>query len=232
MDFLTQQNRRLAGDAIAAGDEISARGKRVVIIGGGDTGSDCAGVCHRQGAASVTQFELNERPSEERAAATPWPLWPMKLRASHAHEEGCERDWNVATTDLVGERGEVRALRTVRVTAQRGADGHAVATPMPGTERTVPAELVLLAIGFSGPEDSPLLHGLGAARDGRGLVATDAAYLTSVDGVFAAGDARRGASLLVWAIREGRDAAAAIDRHLDRISSSSPLARRLALVPS
>ena len=214
MDFLEQQNRRLAGEPIPGDIAISARGKRVVIIGGGDTGSDCAGVCHRQGALSVTQFELNTRPPAERAGSTPWPLWPMKLRTSHAHEEGCEREWNLATTALSGDDGRVAALHTVRVETRRGADGHAIATPIPGTERTIDADLVLLAMGFVGPAASPLLDTLGLTGAGRRVVATDARYHTTVPGVFAAGDARRGASLIVWAIREGRDAAASIDEYL------------------
>ena len=223
MPFLEQQNRRLAGDAIAGDDEITARGKRVVIIGGGDTGSDCAGVCHRQGALSVTQFEVNAPPPIERAASTPWPLWPMKLRTSHAHEEGCEREWSVATTELSGDEGAVRALRTVRVETRRGEDGHAIATAIPGTERTIPADLVLLAMGFTGPDDAPLLDASGIARSARTTVATDARFRTSAPGVFAAGDVRRGASLIVWAIREGRDAAAAIEEHL--AASPSPRER-------
>ena len=220
MPFLEQQNRRLAGDAIADGGEITARGKRVVIIGGGDTGSDCAGVCHRQGAVSVTQFEVNALPPLERAPSTPWPLWPMKLRTSHAHEEGCEREWSLATTELLGDDGAVRALRAVGVETRRGEDGHAIATAIPGTERTIPADLVLLAMGFTGPDDSPLLDPSRIARTARSTVATDARFRTTTPGVFAAGDVRRGASLIVWAIREGRDAAAAIEEHL--AASPSP----------
>ncbi|HEX2779747.1 MAG TPA: glutamate synthase subunit beta [Gemmatimonadaceae bacterium] len=219
MELLEQQNRRLAGDEIPLEEEITAHGKRVVIIGGGDTGSDCAGVCHRQGAVSVQQFELNAQPPQQRSATTPWPLWPMQLRSSHAHEEGCERDWNVATTELVGERGAVRRLRTVRVTTRRGADGHAVPTAIAGTERFIDAELVLLATGYAAPTDAAMLDASGVARDSRGMVATDDAHHTSLAHVFAAGDARRGASLIVWAIREGRDAAAAIDRHLAALAT-------------
>ena len=218
MEFLTQQNRRLAGDAIAPDQAIDARGKRVVIIGGGDTGSDCAGTCHRQGARSVQQFELMPQPGDGRAAATPWPLWPMMLRTSHAHEEGCDRAWSVATTALSGENGRVRALHTVRVEPHRDVDGRTQLVPVAGTERAIEADLVLLAMGFTGPADGALLTQLGVRRDARGPVATDASHRTNVDGVFAAGDVRRGASLIVWAIREGRDAAAGIERYLQRRS--------------
>jgi glutamate synthase (NADPH/NADH) small chain len=214
MDFLVQQNRRLAGDAVAPDLEITARDRHVVIIGGGDTGSDCAGTCHRQGARSVHQFELLGQPPAERAASTPWPLWPLKLRSSHAHEEGCQRDWNVATTALTGEHGQVDTLHAVRVSQQAGADGRSVLAPVPGTEFSMPADLVLLAMGFVGPAEEVLLTAFGVSRDARGAVATDGAHRTSVDGVFAAGDVRRGASLIVWAIREGRDAADSINEYL------------------
>jgi glutamate synthase (NADPH/NADH) small chain len=217
MDFLVQQNRRLEGDMVEPALEITARGKRVVIIGGGDTGSDCAGTCLRQGAVSVQQFDLLPRPPVEPAAATPWPLWPMKLRGSHAHEEGCEREWSVATTALAGAGGRVRALHAVRVEARAGPDGRSEMAPVAGTEFMMEAELVLLAIGFVGPTDSRLLADLGVERDARrgGTVATDGTHRTSVEGIFAAGDVRRGASLIVWAIREGRDAAAAMHRYLE-----------------
>ncbi len=214
MEFLTQQNRRLAGDVIPPDQAIDARDKHVVIIGGGDTGSDCAGTCHRQGARSVRQFELMPRPGDERAASTPWPLWPMMLRTSHAHEEGCAREWSIATTALSGENGHVRALHAVRVMPRRDAEDRPQLIPVEGSEHTIEADLVLLAMGFTGPTDSPLLAQLGVRRDARGAVATDGLHRTNVDGVFAAGDVRRGASLIVWAIREGRDAAAAIDRSL------------------
>ncbi|MDB4876825.1 MAG: glutamate synthase, small subunit [Gemmatimonadetes bacterium] len=219
MDFLTQQNRRLAGDVVDPRRAISARGKHVIIIGGGDTGSDCAGTCVRQGAASVRQYELLPRPPENRASSTPWPLWPMQLRSSHAHEEGCERDWSVATTAFSGgaqgdgDGGIVRALHAVRVETQPVDGGRFVHRPVRGTEYTTKVDLVLLAMGFAGVEDTPLVRGLGVHEE-RGTLVADASHHTPVDGVFAAGDARRGASLIVWAIREGRDAAAAIDRYL------------------
>jgi glutamate synthase (NADPH/NADH) small chain len=210
MDFLTAQNRRIeSGPLFGAFDD--ARDRRVVIIGGGDTGSDCAGTCTRQGARSVTQFELLPQPPVGRAATTPWPLWPMQLRTSHAHEEGCERDWSVATTSFSGENGRVQRINAVRL--QR-VDGRPDFVKMPGTEFEMEADLVLLAMGFTGPVKSRLLVDLGIELDGRGNVATDHAHRTSVAGVFAAGDARRGASLIVWAIREGRDAADSIDAWL------------------
>ena len=213
MDFLAQQNRRLAGDVIDSGEVISARDKHVIIIGGGDTGSDCAGTCVRQGARSVRQFELLPQPPDDRSPSTPWPLWPMQLRSSHAHEEGCERDWSIATTAFSGPAGSVRALHAVRVESQLQHDGRLVNRPVPGSEHTTDADLVLLAMGFVGVDQSRFLDRLGV-REERGSVVTDAEHRTGVAGVFAAGDARRGASLIVWAIREGRDAAAAIDRYL------------------
>ena len=216
MEFLSQQNRRIAGDPIDPAEEISARGKRVVVIGGGDTGSDCVGTCHRQGAARVHQFELLPQPPAARAPSTPWPLWPMQLRTSHAHEEGCEREWSVSTTGFSGGKdGRVRKLHAVRVAMGETPDGRPQVVPVAGSEFTLDADLVLLAMGFTGPpRQDPLLDGLGVRRDARGNVATDGDHRTSVDNVFAAGDVRRGQSLIVWAIREGRDAAEAIDRHL------------------
>jgi len=226
MDFLTSQNRRLFGDALRgtatdAGqnamlvrDVADARDKRVVIIGGGDTGSDCAGTCVRQGARSVKQFELLPQPPVGRAASTPWPLWPMQLRTSHAHEEGCDRDWSVATTAFSGEDGRVQRIHAARLERQLFADGHSDYARLPGTDFELEADLVLLAMGFTGPIRSRLLVDLAVELDGRGNIATDGAHRTSVPGVFAAGDAHRGASLIVWAIREGRDAAESIDRWL------------------
>jgi glutamate synthase (NADPH/NADH) small chain len=226
MDFLTAQNRRLFGDpvpgttsdagqnAMLAHDVTDARDKRVVIIGGGDTGSDCAGTCVRQGARSVRQFELLPQPPVGRAASTPWPLWPMQLRTSHAHEEGCDRDWSVATTAFSGEDGKVHRIHAARLERQLFADGHTDYARLPGTDFELEADLVLLAMGFTGPIRSRLLVDLAVELDGRGNIATDGAHRTSVPGVFAAGDAHRGASLIVWAIREGRDAAESIDRWL------------------
>jgi glutamate synthase (NADPH) small chain len=199
-------------------NDIDARDRRVVIIGGGDTGSDCAGTCVRQGARSVRQFELLPAPPASRAPSTPWPLWPMQLRTSHAHEEGCDREWSVATTAFSGEDGRVERIHAVRLERRVLADGRTDFARMPGTEFELEADLVLLAMGFTGPVKSKLLVDLGLELNGRGNVATDGAHRTSVPGVFSAGDARRGASLIVWAIREGRDAAEGIDQWL-RVSS-------------
>src|SRR6185436_8314626 len=198
MTFLAQQNRRDAGDHVDPGEAIDAGGKHVVIIGGGDTGSDCAGTCLRQGARSVKQFELLPQPPASRAESTPWPFWPMQLRTSHAHEEGTERAWSVATTSFSGENGRVQRIHGVRLDTQVPADGRANFVPIAGTEFELEADLVLLAMGFTGPVKSKLLADLGVGFDSRGNVATANAHFTRVPGVFAAGDARRGASLIVW----------------------------------
>lgn len=234
MDFLAAQNRRLERNELGPannawlesgarlGEIGDARGKRVVIIGGGDTGSDCAGTCLRQGAESVRQFELLPSPPSTRAPSTPWPLWPMQLRTSHAHEEGCDREWSVATTKFSGdERGRVRRIHAVRLDRQVFADGRSDYARVPGSELELDADLVLLAMGFTGPVKDRLLVDLAVGLDARGNVATDMAHRTNVPGVFAAGDARRGASLIVWAIREGRDAADTIDRWLREESMPS-----------
>jgi glutamate synthase (NADPH/NADH) small chain len=214
MDFLTSQNRKHEGVLSFTGTVSDARDRRVVIIGGGDTGSDCAGTCVRQGARSVRQFELLPQPPSDRAASTPWPLWPMQLRTSHAHEEGCDREWSVATMAFSGKNGRVERLHAARLERQVFANGRSDYVRIPGTEFELEADLVLLAMGFSGPVKSRLLVDLAVDLDSRGNIATDAAHRTSVPGVFAAGDAHRGASLIVWAIREGRDAADSIDRWL------------------
>jgi glutamate synthase (NADPH/NADH) small chain len=212
MDFLTAQNRRLEGLEVRDADD--ARDRRVVIIGGGDTGSDCAGTCVRQGARSVSQFELLPAPPATRAASTPWPLWPMQLRTSHAHEEGCDREWSVATTAFSGEDGRVKRIHAARLERKTFADGRTDFARLPGTDFELEADLVLLAMGFTGPVKNRLLVDLAVELDARGNIATDGAHRTSVPGVFAAGDARRGASLIVWAIREGRDAADSINSWL------------------
>jgi glutamate synthase (NADPH/NADH) small chain len=205
MEFLPQQNRRCEGDVVK--EQILATGKRVVIIGGGDTGADCLGTSHRQKALSVVQFELLPKPPETRSPSTPWPLWPMQLRVESSHEEGGIRDWSVSTTAFSGN-GRVERLHGVRVGPPPKFE------PQPGTEFTMDVDLVLLAMGFVGPVKSGMLEQLGVQLDTRGNVATDPHYMTSVPGVFAAGDMRRGQSLVVWAISEGRKAARAIDLYL------------------
>ncbi len=214
MDYLTQQNKQNAGDTIAS--QITAHNKRVVIIGGGDTGSDCLGTCHRQGAKDVTQFELLPEPPKQRALETPWPLWPMQIRTSHAHEEGCKREWSLSTVRFAGRDGQVQKLHTVRVEKKIDTDGRITFEEVKESVIKFEADLVLLAMGFVGPTKEGLLADLGVAFDPRGNVAVDENKMTSVPGVFAAGDLKRGASLIVWAIREGRDAADGIERHLKR----------------
>lgn len=221
MTFLAQQNRRDAGDTIDPAEAIDARDKHVVIIGGGDTGSDCAGTCLRQGALSVRQYELLPEPPQNRSGLTPWPMWPMELRTSHAHEEGCERDWCVSTTGFSGTGGRVRNLHAMRVATGENDDRPAKLAPVPGTAFEIPADLVLLAMGFTGPERDGLLSQFGVEFTATGTVKTDESHRTSVPGVFAAGDVSRGASLIVWAIREGRDAAETIDMHLRATNTTS-----------
>jgi glutamate synthase (NADPH/NADH) small chain len=207
MEFLPQQNKVNAGDHLDS--QILATGKRVVIIGGGDTGADCLGTSHRQKALSVHQFEIMPMPPEQRSEATPWPLWPLMLRQESSHEEGGTRDWAVSTVRFEGdENGRVKKLHGVHVSPPPKFE------PLAGTEFSLDADLVLLAMGFTGPVRNGLLEQLGVDINMRGNVATDDNYMTSVPGVFAAGDLRRGQSLVVWAIAEGRKAARAIDMHL------------------
>jgi glutamate synthase (NADPH/NADH) small chain len=207
MDFLPQSNKVCEGDDVA--DQILATGKRVVIIGGGDTGADCLGTSHRQKAAHISQFELLPKPPDDRAPQTPWPLWPMQLRVESSHEEGGIRDWSVSTMRFTGDAdGNVTKLHGVRVGAPPKFEAIA------GSEFDMDVDLVLLAMGFSGPVRNGLLDGLGVKLDGRGNVATDVNYMSSEPGVFAAGDARRGQSLVVWAIAEGRQAARGVDAFL------------------
>jgi len=209
MDFLTQQNRRVAGDTVAEAEAILATGKDVIVIGGGDTGSDCIGTSHRQGAKSVTSFEIMPRPPEERAGVTPWPLWPLMLRTSSSHEEGGTRDWSVSTEKVTGSDGQVEKLHCVRVEL-KGGKFERVA----GSEFEIPAQLVLLAMGFVHPEHPGIVEGLGLFIDKRGNIAVDGSFMTNQKGVFAAGDCQRGQSLVVWAIAEGRKAARAADLFL------------------
>ncbi len=209
VDFLGQQNRRVAGLPADTAGDILATGKRVIILGGGDTGADCLGTCHRQKAASVHQLEILPRPPLERAASTPWPLWPLQLRTESSHEEGGVREWAVATTHFEGDaNGHVAGLRAVRVGPPPGV------TPIEGSAFSLGADLILIAMGFTGPHKTGLLDELGVALDARGNVSTDEHYMTSVTGIFAGGDMRRGQSLVVWAIAEGRRAAHEIDNYL------------------
>ena len=219
MDYLTQQNKVNAGDDLPV-EQITAKDKRVVIIGGGDTGSDCLGTTHRQGCQSVHQFELLPEPPPQRADSTPWPLWPMQLRSSHAHEEGCDRQWSVSTTQFSGDNGRVSALHAHRVSFESGTF-----IPVPGTEFEMGVDLVLLAMGFTGPVKNGLLDSLGVEYDTRGNVAVDGNFMSSQEGIFAAGDTKRGASLIVWAIAEGRKAAAGIDAYLTAGNSLSAASR-------
>jgi len=209
VDFLTQQNRRVAGLPSASSQDITATGKRVIILGGGDTGADCLGTCHRQKAASVHQLEIMSQPPLERAASTPWPLWPLQLRTESSHEEGGVREWAVATTHFEGdEQGNVVRLHAVRVGPPPDFK------PVEGSAFTLDADLVLIAMGFTGPQKSGVLDELGVALDARGNVSTDEHFMSSIPGVFAGGDMRRGQSLVVWAIAEGRKAAEHIDLFL------------------
>ncbi len=208
MEFLPQQNKIVAGDKIPG--QIKATGKHVVVIGGGDTGSDCVGTSNRHGAASITQFELLPQPPVQENKPMVWPYWPIKLRTSSSHEEGCERDWAVATKRFEGSKGKVEKLVAVRVEWKNGQ-----MQEVPGSEFTLKADLVLLAMGFVGPQQDGLLQQLGVATDNRSNVeANTDNYQTSVAKVFAAGDMRRGQSLVVWAIREGRQCARAVDEFL------------------
>lgn len=207
MEYLPQQNKVCEGDVVP--QQILGTGKRVVIIGGGDTGADCLGTAHRQKPLSVHQFELMPMPPKERSPLTPWPMWPMQLRIEGAHEEGGIREWSVATTKFTGDQnGNVKQLHAIRVGPPPKFE------PIPGTEFTMDADLVLLAMGFLGPVRNGMIEQLGVNLDPRGNVAADANYMSSVPGVFAAGDMRRGQSLVVWAIAEGRKAAAGVDRYL------------------
>ena len=220
MDFLPQQNKRGCGDRDIVADEtrlaqeILATGKRVVIIGGGDTGADCLGTCHRQKARTVCQLEIMPKPPELRSELTPWPLWPLQLRIESAHEEGGIRDWAVATTRFTGdENGNVSQLHVTKVGPPPKFE------PIPGGEFTMDTDLVLLAMGFTGPVRGGMIERLGVELDARNNVKTGEDYMSSVPGVFAAGDMRRGQSLVVWAIAEGRKAARAIDTYLMGVST-------------
>ncbi|HEX2175400.1 MAG TPA: glutamate synthase subunit beta [Nocardioidaceae bacterium] len=208
MEYLPQANRVALGEEVE--DQIVATDKDVIIIGGGDTGADCLGTAHRQGAKTVTQLEIMPEPGTDRPPHQPWPTYPMIMRVSAAHEEGGERVYSVSTEEFLGDDdGNVRALRLVEVQSKDGRF-----EPVAGSERDIPADLVLFAMGFTGPEQGDLVQQLGVELDERGNVARDAAYMSSEDGVFVAGDCGRGQSLIVWAIAEGRAAGAAVDRFL------------------
>lgn len=209
MEFLPLNNKRNAGDAVPENEWISAEGKNVIIIGGGDTGADCLGTSHRHKAKSIRQFELMPTPPDQRASSTPWPLWPLMLREESSHEEGGQRHWGILTTEFLGDsNGNVRALKAVKVGPPPKFE------QVPGTEEEFPADLVLLAMGFTGPVKNGLIEQLGVELDGRGNVKADENYMTSVPGVFTAGDMRRGQSLVVWAMAEGRKAAQGISQYL------------------
>jgi len=221
MEFLPQQNRRREGDQIDPALEILATGKRVVIIGGGDTGADCLGTSLRQKALSVHQFEIMPKPPETRATSTPWPMWPLQLRTETSHEEGGIRDWSINSIQFTGDaNGNVRQLHAIRVGPPPSF------TPVAGSEFTLDVDLVLLAMGFLGPVRAGMIEQFGVALDGRGNVAANADYQTSVENIFAAGDMRRGQSLVVWAISEGRKAAAAVDRYLATVDEPAPQRHR------
>jgi glutamate synthase (NADPH/NADH) small chain len=207
MDFLPPANRVALGETVEG--QVTAEGKDVIIIGGGDTGADCLGTSIRQGARSVTSLEIMPRPGEERASGQPWPTYPMTFRVASAHEEGGERVYAVSTKEVLGEDGRVSGIRVVDV--ERGDQGF---TEVEGTERVLPAQLILLAMGFLGPEQPGVVEQLGVELDERSNVRRDHSYMSSVPGVFVAGDAGRGQSLIVWAIAEGRAAAAGVDAYL------------------
>ena len=217
MEFLPQQNRRCEGEQVDPSLAILAEGKRVAVIGGGDTGADCLGTSLRQRALSVHQFEIMPKPPEQRDPSTPWPLWPRQLRTETSHEEGGIRDWGVSSVKFTGdENGRVKQLHAVRVGPPPKFES------IPGSAFTLDVDLVLIAMGFLGPVRSGMIEQLGVALDNRGNVATNGLYQTSVEHVFAAGDMRRGQSLVVWAINEGRQAAAAVDRYLATVAEPVP----------
>jgi glutamate synthase (NADPH/NADH) small chain len=208
MDYLVQGNRVVAGDEVE--DQISAAGKHVIVLGGGDTGSDCIGTANRQGAASITSLAIGRQPAADRSDADPWPMMPKVFEVSTSHEEGGDRTYMASTVEFVGENGRLTGLKVAET--EYLPDGRRA--PKGGTERVIPADLVLLALGFTGNESEEITEQIGAELDGRTNLARDDRYMTSVDGVFACGDAGRGQSLVVWAIAEGRACAAAVERFL------------------
>jgi glutamate synthase (NADPH/NADH) small chain len=223
MDYLVQSNKRIAGER-TSGKRIDAESKRVLVIGGGDTGADCVGTAHRQGAQCVIQIELLEQPPECRTEDYPWPLYPMILKTSTSHEEGGERKWGILTKRFAGTRGHVRKVSCVKVAFEKSEGGATcpVIKEIPGSEFEIETDMVVLAVGFLHPEHTGLLKRLGLERDARGNLKTDDRYMTSREGVFAAGDMRRGQSLVVWAIAEGQKAARSIDCYLTGRAGDSP----------
>lgn len=212
MTFLSRQNRVVSGEPLEENEVLNAKGKHVIVIGGGDTGSDCIGTSNRHGAASVTNFELLPKPPKGRPENQPWPFWPVRLRTSTSHDEGVHREWSINTKKFIGEKGRVTKLITTHIEFEPDPNGgRPKIKEVPGTEKEWPADLVLLALGFTGPERGGVVEHLGVELDERGNIKTDDQYATSVPGVFAAGDGRRGQSLIVWAISEGREAARAVD---------------------
>ncbi|MCX5710388.1 MAG: glutamate synthase subunit beta [Candidatus Omnitrophica bacterium] len=215
MDYLTQSNRRISGEKIPQDKLINATGKRVLVIGGGDTGADCVGTAHRQGASCVMQIEVLSRPPECRTKEMGWPKYPILFKTSSSHEEGGERHWAVLTKKFIGETGAVKKVSCVKLDfSEKDAKGCAIMKEVPGSQFEIEADLVILAIGFLHPEHQGLLTDLKVDFDGRGNVKTDTSYMTSVKNIFSAGDMRRGQSLVVWAISEGRRAAYSIDKYL------------------
>ena len=231
MDYLSQQNKILAGETVPDSERLSAQSKNVVILGGGDTGADCLGTAHRQGAKEVFQFELLPRPPEERSPDNPWPYWPIVMRNSGAHDEGGIRDYSIMTKRFTGSDGHVERLHAVRLEWE-GPDesGSPSMREIPGSEFEIEAELVLLALGFVSPERDGMIAELGVALDPRGNVAVEADMMTSVPGVFSAGDMARGASLVVWAIAQGREAARGIDAYLMGLTNLPPSSSTAGLV--
>lgn len=214
MEYLTQSNKSVSGIKFNPEELISAKGKRVVVIGGGDTGSDCVGTATRQGAKSVHQFEILSKPPENRPASSPWPYWPMTMRSSHAHEEGCDRKWSIMTKSFSGDNGVLKKLRTIKVELKTDNNGQTRLSEIPGTEEEMEVDLVLLAMGFLHPVHEGVVKNLNLRLNSKGNIEVDNQFMTSEPGIFAAGDAVRGASLIVWAIAEGRQAAEGIDQYL------------------
>jgi glutamate synthase (NADPH/NADH) small chain len=214
MEYLTQQNKLNAGETVAPEERITAEGKRVVILGGGDTGADCLGTAHRQGAEIVRQYEILPEPPQKRTANNPWPQWPLILRSSGAHDEGGVRDYNIGTKSFSGSNGTVEKLHGVRLDWAPDPGGRMQMHEIAGSEFDVDADLVLLALGFLHPQKPGIVEALGLDLDPRGNIKTDANKMTSVPGVFAAGDCSRGQSLVVWALSEGREAARGVDLYL------------------